>query len=262
MNSGPERGEAISQERGTAPRDGQEQRHAPAPNASACRGFLVLALLAGLLHEEARLLHFLAAALVWTVDRFVRLGRSHAGPRRRAIARALTPPALVAAAVFALALPSWSALFRMRDAHADRVKRLPQAKLHDGIFHGEADGLRGPIALDVEVREGKRFDVRVLPVRETVGIGGNALEQLRREAAAEGRPPERRITGATLTSQGFREALDLALAESAFGPLELPAHARLFFFLVANRLRLQSLNETALLLLGAAILARIAARPG
>ncbi len=230
----------------------------------AFRGFLTLTVLVGLLFEDARLLFFLAALGIWALDRFVRIGLAPCGKgtsapvrgaRFRLVLRALSPPAVPLVLLLGLSFPAARALASWRDTHAGQVRALPKATLRDGIWFGQGQGLRGPVRVAVEVREGRVRDVRLLAVAETISVGETAIETLRAEMLDSGHAPERLVTGATHASQGFRDAVHAALVASAFGAPQLPAMARVFLFFTHSDLRFPMLNEVAALLVGAALLA-------
>lgn len=219
--------------------------------------FLALTIAIGVAFPDARLLFFATAWLVWTAERLAVRAPGFGG-----LARALLAPALPVALVVGLGIPSVRDRFAARDAFAEQVKGLAEAKLHDGTFVAEAEGLRGPVRLAVEIRQGKIFDVRVLSASETISVGGNALETLRAETLDTGRPPERLVTGATHSSQGYRDALNRALVASAYGVPETAWYARVYYFVTRNRLRFSLLNEVVLYLVGAAALAGFLGRLG
>lgn len=52
------------------------------------------------------------------------------------------------------------------------------AKFTDGTYDGEAEGMGGPVKVQVEVAEGKIANVEVVEQTETEGISEPALEQI------------------------------------------------------------------------------------
>ena len=80
------------------------------------------------------------------------------------------------------------------------------------VFTGSSDnGMGGAIKVAVTVMNGEIIDIAVTEANETVGIGDVALETLVEEAKAAGSAEIDAVTGATITSTAFTEALNKAL---------------------------------------------------
>lgn len=84
------------------------------------------------------------------------------------------------------------------------------AKTASDELIGTGRGIGGKIVLGVKTKDGKITAVRVLEQHETPGIGAKALETLPQEAVAKNGAVDV-VTGATVTSKGFQEALKQAL---------------------------------------------------
>ena len=80
------------------------------------------------------------------------------------------------------------------------------------VYSGSSDnGMGGAIKVAVTVMNGEIIDIKVTEANETVGIGDVALETLVAEAKAVGSAEIDSVTGATITSAAFIEALNKAL---------------------------------------------------
>lgn len=85
---------------------------------------------------------------------------------------------------------------------------------------GQGYNTEAGVRLSVSIDEsGKIVEVRILEQHETDDIGGKALEKLADEAVAKNTADVDTVSGATRTSEGFRDALNAALkqAENAEG---------------------------------------------
>lgn len=82
-----------------------------------------------------------------------------------------------------------------------------EATAASGTYTGQGDGYGGKIVLEVTVEEGGVTAVTVTEQNETPGIGGVALEKMVEQAVASKAFTADTIAGATLTSNGFNEAL-------------------------------------------------------
>ncbi len=81
----------------------------------------------------------------------------------------------------------------------------------DGTYRGVGQGYGGEIELEVTVEGGEITEITVLSHSETAGIGDAAMEELA-EAVVSGQTLEvDSISGATVTSEGYLEALAAAL---------------------------------------------------
>jgi RnfABCDGE-type electron transport complex D subunit len=80
----------------------------------------------------------------------------------------------------------------------------------DGVYRGSGQGRNGVVTLDVTVEGGRITAIAVVESQETPDIGGKALEQLI-PAVVEAQGPVDAVSGATLTSKAFDEAVRDAL---------------------------------------------------
>lgn len=87
--------------------------------------------------------------------------------------------------------------------------------LADNQFTGRSDnGMGGAIQVAITVEEGKITAIDLLIANETVGIGDVALEKLVEEALEAQSADIDGVTGATITSDAFKEALQKAIDKS------------------------------------------------
>lgn len=83
------------------------------------------------------------------------------------------------------------------------------AKYKDGTYTGEAEGMY-PLKVTVEVKDGKIASVDV-EHEETDGIGTLAVDQLPGAIVEKNSTDVDGVSGATLTSNGIKEAVNKAL---------------------------------------------------
>jgi len=83
----------------------------------------------------------------------------------------------------------------------------------DGIYKGEAKGYKGPIEVEVKVKDGKIASVKILKQKENQP--GTALTEIPAKIV-KGNGPDGidAITGATFTSNGIMNAVKAALAKA------------------------------------------------
>lgn len=84
------------------------------------------------------------------------------------------------------------------------------AKYKDGTYTGEAEGMY-PLKVSVEVKDGKIAKVEVVEHEETEGIGTLAIEPVPAAIVAKNSTDVDGVSGATLTSNGIKEAVNKAL---------------------------------------------------
>lgn len=91
-------------------------------------------------------------------------------------------------------------------------------KLKAGTYEatGQGNAKETPIRLSVTIDEsGKIYEMKILEHQETPQIGGKALDKLVEQATKENTADVDTISGATRTSEGFRDALRSALAQAS-----------------------------------------------
>ena len=82
----------------------------------------------------------------------------------------------------------------------------------DGVYEGTGTGRNGEIKVAVTVKDGKISAVEIVSHNESADIGGPALPKLVDQAVAANTSAIDGASGATMTSNGFREAVAAALA--------------------------------------------------
>ncbi len=88
-----------------------------------------------------------------------------------------------------------------------------QAGTYEGVGKGYSE--EGDIRLSVTIAEdGEIYEIKVLDSHETANIGGRALESLIEQAISTNNETIDTISGATRTTEGFRDALSSALKQS------------------------------------------------
>ena len=85
------------------------------------------------------------------------------------------------------------------------------SKLKDGTYTGEAAGMSPGLKVSVEVAEGKISSVEVTEHAETEGYCEEALEQIPGAIVEKNSTDVDAVSGATLTSNAIKEAVNQAL---------------------------------------------------
>lgn len=87
--------------------------------------------------------------------------------------------------------------------------------LKDGTYQGEGTGYKGPIKVEVIVKDGKVTAVEVLENVDTPELFDGAKEAITKEVVAENSADDiTMVTGATNSSKGLVEAIKAALAKA------------------------------------------------
>ncbi|MDD5880866.1 FMN-binding protein, partial [Stecheria intestinalis] len=98
-----------------------------------------------------------------------------------------------------------------------------------GTYHGEAQGFGGIVAADVTFDNGKITDVVLTGDSETPTVGGAALEKLKQQVLDAGSADIDGVSGATMTSNGVRGAVQAAIDATEEGTAAADADAALSF---------------------------------
>ncbi|GHV20827.1 hypothetical protein FACS189494_05300 [Spirochaetia bacterium] len=88
-----------------------------------------------------------------------------------------------------------------------------------GVWKGSAEGYGGPITVSVETDASSILDIRVIEHHEDPFIGGEALRELIDAVLEEDSTDVDAISGASITSTGFLEAVDNALISAKLAPV-------------------------------------------
>ncbi|HHW91702.1 MAG TPA: RnfABCDGE type electron transport complex subunit G [Firmicutes bacterium] len=90
------------------------------------------------------------------------------------------------------------------------ISRVP-----NGTYQGEAQGFGGKTRVEVEVKDGRLVEVRIVENHDTAGISDAAIERIPQRMVEEQRVEVDTVSGATFSSQGIIEAVINALQEFA-----------------------------------------------
>ena len=83
------------------------------------------------------------------------------------------------------------------------------------VFSGRTEiAFKGPLTVEITVEDGKMTVVEVTEHEETVGIGDKAIEVLEVQAVEKQSADLDAVTGATMTSEGFIDALTKAMEKA------------------------------------------------
>jgi len=83
-----------------------------------------------------------------------------------------------------------------------------------GVYEGTGRGCRGPIVVRVQISPGGIEDIVIISHRETPSHGVNAMEELLEMVLETGSVDLDVISGATLSSRGFLDAVENALSKA------------------------------------------------
>ena len=83
-----------------------------------------------------------------------------------------------------------------------------------GTYSGEANGLNGPIKVEVKVDANKILEVKILEHKESPGISDNAMKNIPQSIVEYQSLNIDTVSGATYSSNGILEAVKNALADS------------------------------------------------
>ena len=90
----------------------------------------------------------------------------------------------------------------------------PKTKMTPGTYTSVGTGFKGDIKVDVTVTEDEITDVKVVDHHETAGIGGQALDVLVANVLKHQTIGVDSVSGATITSAGFKMAVKDALTQA------------------------------------------------
>ncbi|GEM_PF-6908050 len=134
--------------------------------------------------------------------------------------------------ILAAGSAAWHAASALRSFRDGRKGPPP---LVDGTHEGASAGLRGPIRVRVEVREGRIQDVGVVSFADSPSIAGEAIEETRRRIVEGNSPRLATAHGARRSTAALCRAVEQAL-RSARGP-RIEGAARVVLLLESNEPR-------------------------
>ncbi|MHB8171087.1 MAG: FMN-binding protein [Thermincolia bacterium] len=124
---------------------------------------------------------------------------------------------------------------------------LDLAQITDGTYEGSGYGLKGPIKVMVTVTGGQIKDIVVKEHGETVSIAVPAMTGLTGVITAHQHLEVDAVSGATMTSIGFKGAVENALWQGVKEKESLNPLASLGFFLLTNDFKKETFNSLAVL---------------
>lgn len=97
-----------------------------------------------------------------------------------------------------------------------QAPEIPEEKgiFTPGTYSGEANGLNGPIKVEVKVDANKILEVKILEHKESPGISDNAMKNIPESIVEYQSLNIDTVSGATYSSNGILEAVKNALADS------------------------------------------------
>lgn len=97
------------------------------------------------------------------------------------------------------------------------------AAMTDGTYTGEGKGRNGTIKVEVTVKAGKLDAVKVVKHTETVGISDAAVADFPKAIVAAQSTAVDAVAGATMTSEGIRQAVAQAIQKAGGDPAQFAA---------------------------------------
>jgi fumarate reductase flavoprotein subunit len=92
---------------------------------------------------------------------------------------------------------------------------IREASFTPGVYEGTGHGRRGPIRVRVQLSAAGIEDIVIVSHRESAYPGAAAMEELLEEILEAGSTDLDAISGATLSSRGFLEAVENALQKAS-----------------------------------------------
>ncbi len=117
----------------------------------------------------------------------------------------------------------------------------------DGTYQGEAEGLRGPIKVEVTVKDGKITSIDVLQHQEMITVFDNLDEQIIAQNSLKGEIIPATVHGSIEATQGYLAAVNNALWEGIPEKPEFSRMTKILHYFSKFRLNLPTLNALAIL---------------
>lgn len=200
-------------------------------------------------------------ALIFATARLVAVGGLFVGlafwalVRWRAGKRGLAYILAVAAVLFCgLFVFAQYEAFKFRGFTEQNLAEL-MPLIPNGTYEGKAEGRRGPIVVEVSVKNGTIEAVDVVEEQETVSVGGNAIDDLtaRLEGVADLSKVDA-VTGATYTSFGLLNAVKEALWKAVPGAPTISGPSKLVLWALSFKLHGITLKTLAILFIAVLLL--------
>jgi uncharacterized protein with FMN-binding domain/NAD-dependent dihydropyrimidine dehydrogenase PreA subunit len=127
----------------------------------------------------------------------------------------------LAATVALLIVGYGVARVNVTDVDQERIAKSPWGKgiaqVQDGKYRGQGQGFRGPIEVEVEVKDHRIVDIETLSYPDLISVQDNEVAAFKKELLEKGRleRPEQpqMYRGATLTLTGYTNAIESALSK-------------------------------------------------
>lgn len=105
-----------------------------------------------------------------------------------------------------------------KDALKEFIENNNSKEIKDGKYIGISTGYQGDLEVEVEIKDGKIYNVEVIENVETIGIGTKAIERLPEVIVDNNSINVDVITGATATSKALFAAIEDALENGNINP--------------------------------------------
>ncbi|HLR92347.1 MAG TPA: FAD-dependent oxidoreductase, partial [Atopostipes sp.] len=113
-----------------------------------------------------------------------------------------------------LGLTSLSVLMLMGGCAGDNESVSEGSRFSPGTYEASAEGYGGTLTIETTFTESEIETIEVVEMSETAGIGDNAIETLTSETLDNQSLPTDVVSGATLSSEAFIEALEDTVAQA------------------------------------------------
>jgi uncharacterized protein with FMN-binding domain/ferredoxin len=196
-----------------------------------------LLILGGVVFANARLYLFAMAALVaviWGIWMFVK--------KHSFIIIPILLVGLIAVGLWGFTYYEMLGVKDFADTHRSEIPAL----VADGVYFGEAEGMRGPVKARVEVEDGRITDIAIRHV-DSQNVGENAARELSARIIATQNPDQDALAGATRSSAGILGAVENALWEGVNSRPHLSFLSNIIYWVAYNKFDIETLNALAIL---------------
>ena len=196
-----------------------------------------LLIVGGLVFANARLYLFAMAALVaviWGIWMFLK--------KRSLIIIPILLVGLIAVGLWGWTYYEMLSLKDYADTHRSELPTL----VADGVYHGEAEGMRGAVKARVEVEGGRITDIAIRHV-DSANVGETAARELSARIIATQDPNQDALVGATRSSAGILGAVENALWEGVHERPRLSIISSAIYWVAYNKFDIETLNALAIL---------------
>lgn len=96
----------------------------------------------------------------------------------------------------------------------DKISKMPEKELKDGIYKGTGEGFGGDIELEITVKEGKIVQIEVISAENETPAYFNKAKAILGDILDHQSDEVDTVSGATFSSEGILEALSEAMSEA------------------------------------------------